>query len=404
MPDAEPAAIRSSQCPRCARGVLDARRRCANCGCDCTNVVTLDGRARRLVAAPRGVALTRAGRPARFTPWRLFETARLQRRDHTAPASTSSWRLTIVNGYKPSISSYLHRRGTDAAIFAPSIEFDFRADEATACSARSRMQTWIDRARRDFRVLDLAETDDDEEPSSEAELFDSRRCPDCGAEVGEVIRPRRCPRCGERLRPHTFEIHGAEPSGRALAIVLALATAMLAGLFLLPGLYVAAGFAGGIGATATIGALILRQPQALDASSRRYIVTPRGIEIRRAPGSPQRYDWEDLPQLAHAPLESGRRRLAAWTQPKSAVSYSPFWYAWLTSPADPPVIDIIIRERGRAGAMSCSEIAQRGQTADAPELSFQENRRHRRDACATGDLPTSTPLITPRPRLPPGGN
>lgn len=107
---------------------------------------------RRLVASSRGVALLQGTRTARYARWHLFDEARLIERRSAVP---DHWKLILVNAYKPSISAYLHSRGTDEPIFTPCLEFEFTASPQTAEAFRRRLQDDIEVAGRSFRELSV---------------------------------------------------------------------------------------------------------------------------------------------------------------------------------------------------------------------------------------------------------
>ncbi|MHC4949016.1 MAG: hypothetical protein ACYTG1_12285 [Planctomycetota bacterium] len=317
---------------------------------------------RRLVLTERGVSVVPTRRDAagaRPTRWHLFDEVRLERRPPLAGLEgPDRWRLTIVNAYKPTISTYLHSRGTDAAIFAPAIEFEFEAPPAEATRLRDVVRARIEAARRRFSPLRL-----DDEP---AVLPVLRRCPTCRRRLDGASA--RCPACQRRLDRSMFEVAVTRlRPGLGPRALLATALVIVAVVTLLG--QGAAGWPLVAAATAAAGLAwpVLRAggpttPGRRRAAARgRLLVTAAGLEDP-ADGR-LLLPWTRIRALRSVQMESGLWRLAAWTAPKRVVLYSPLLFGWTTAPGGGPELDVILESEPRTGRAACREIERRWRTS-----------------------------------------
>jgi hypothetical protein len=187
----------------------------------------IEGRQQQLHITAAGVTLSRPGRRPHFVPWHLFERARIEPPPdaNSDGAGPPSWRLTLVNAYKPTISSYLHRRGTDAPIFAECVQFEFSSTPGEARRLERRLNRAIDRAGARFRVLDLASMELD--PPDPERLLHLQTCPRCDAALPD--RHGRCPACDLRYGPDMFLLRGTPASMTPWLAAAAILGFMIAG-------------------------------------------------------------------------------------------------------------------------------------------------------------------------------
>ncbi|MHC5023135.1 MAG: hypothetical protein ACYTGG_04390 [Planctomycetota bacterium] len=355
----------------------------------------------RLFASATGVALARPGRTPRLTRWHLFDEARIEPWPRGEPynigGSAADWKLTLVNAYKPSISTYLHRRGTDADIFAPCVEFVFRATASEADTVRRRMQSLIDAAARRYRALDLAEMD--RPPLDPAQVLRLARCPQCDSSLAISPRPRRCPRCRERIERGAF----------ALDLTLLAPATGLAGLWMFAGLLAAlvvllAGeplAACAVAAVALLsgGAWTWALRAAGDSGPARLLVMNEGLRLDAGNAPRRTLPWAQLRTFRAVELESGQWRLAWWTEPKIRVTYAPLVFGWMCLPWGGPVIDGVIRGDERAGPILAAEIERRMPIEGAmePQMSVAGVSRPP-DAGSSGASRRAGSAASPTPR------
>jgi rubrerythrin len=299
----------------------------------------------RLVISDEGVGLVRNARVTRFTRWHLFEDARLEPRTDVP----GRWRLTIVNAYKPTISTYLHSRGTDADIFANSVEFNFDAPESEARALQERLRERIHVASEAYSPLTLAEMD--RVPPDRARLLSLQRCPQCGHDVS-TAQDRQCPQCARPFDPSMFALDGRIVTGLPWLLILAVILAFFSMWFAVVKLSAMA-------ITFAIGAVAAVILWWLPRRPRTIVATSEGIEQWPQSGPPRVYPWSELRTCRAIQLESGSWRLALWSEPKTRAWYSPALFMWMTSPLGAPAVDVVLAGDDRAGAVVCEEIERR---------------------------------------------
>jgi len=330
--------------------------------------------ARRLVIGDAGVALLRNGRRVEPLRWHLFEEARIDLMAEGAPTGPSialpRWRLTLVNAYKPSVSTYLHRRGTDAPIFAEAIVFTFQAPAALVETLRQRMGRFIETAASGYRALNLRQMH--LVPPDPDDVFRVHECPRCAYELRALPARGRCPECGWARSDDMFAIPG-RLVGRTPALVMLPAAALILGLVYVLGGYSQIGVPLiGLGLIAIAAHAGLKRM--FDHDDRRTVIATRdGLEIWGPRHAPTAFVWSQLPSHRAIQVEFGRWRIAFWDHPKHSIVFSEFFFTWRTFPPGRPVVDVVIRGDELTGRMICDEIERRlnrdgGTIASAPIL------------------------------------
>jgi len=321
-----------------------------------------DGRAaRRLVINDTGVALLRGGRRIEPLRWHLFDEARidlLAEGDGHDPFHRllPRWRLTLVNAYKPTISAYLHRRGTDAPIFSEAIVFTFQAPAELVETLRGRLARSIQIASRGYRALNLKKMH--LIAPDPAEVLRLRECPCCACDLRGLPRDGKCPVCGRAHSGDMFTLPGRVVTRRPAAVMVP-AFAIVLGVVYLLGGHARPGMALFAFGAVTAG-LCLAMKLMFDRESRRSVIVARnGLEIWTGGDAPQAYDWWQLPEHRAVQVDFGRWRIAFWDHTKSSIAFSEFLFTWHAFPPGRPVIDVVIRGDEQTGRMICDEIERR---------------------------------------------
>jgi hypothetical protein len=310
----------------------------------------------RLVVSGSGVAvLRRRGRP-RFTRWHLFDEARLEPtgRSDGERSADATWILVLVNAYKPSISTYLHRRGTDAAIFAPCVEFALRMPASRAEALRRELSRRIADARRDYRALQLKRMD--EVPLDTASLLGLQACLRCGGDVSVPRAGPRCPACGERFDPAAFVVHDAVLAPAWLGPLVAFLALLAAPALLI------AGLAGAAAAAACLG-LAAAAFSARRRPAPTVVIGHDAVELWHSGEPKTRLRFAELATLGVRRLATGRWRVAAWREPRGWTGYSEMLFCWLALPPGRPALDLLVRGDPRVGELLCREIERRWRAA-----------------------------------------
>jgi hypothetical protein len=303
-----------------------------------------------------GVGVVTDGRLRRFCRWHLFDEARVTACEPAREDTAPRWRLTPVNAYKPSISTYLHRRGTDAAIFEPCVELTFPASAEQAAALAEDLEARVTRARRDYRALRLREMDLPEIDTRG--VLSLSTCPHCRAAIARP-GPGRCDACGFRHEPDMFLLERGVATPSSVPMVLAM-LAITGGALALGSSAMAVAIAAGAVAALSLLYAVWRRWGPSRHEDQRLLVRAHGLEIfdREAP-APTLLPFADFGALRWRRLESGQHRLAAWRDPKRVVIFSPLLFMWISTPPGRPIVDVLIGGDERAAKIACTEIERR---------------------------------------------
>lgn len=318
----------------------------------------------RLLITHEGIGPCRSNTPFEVRPYHLFEQVRLEAADQlTHNEEQNRWRLTIVNAYKPTISTFLHSRGTDAAIFCESIDVTFEAAEPDAIDLQALLQDRIDAARAAYRATRLRE--ENERKAMQRRFRQRLSCHICGASAWGNDSPDQCDACGAFIcfdpqRPRFV----LDAEGVTWNPVIGLGTIAMALISLWPLLHgdLTAALLWLTGPLLYVLWRIIDRTWREGKPVRQWVVTPEGLERYAGARCEHRFTWHDLPICRFVGLERGSWRLALWNDRGLRISFSSLLFSWLSLPISRPIIDVVLNDVDLAGRLICEEIARRHAT------------------------------------------
>ncbi|MCH8822518.1 MAG: hypothetical protein IH984_03320 [Planctomycetes bacterium] len=307
----------------------------------------------QIVIRHDGLMVIRANGRSNFTDWNTFEAVRLEELAFTTSSaySKAQFKLTFVNKYKPTISSFIHTKTAENSLFLLPVEFAVQLPQQEATELRELLNNLVESGQ-------LAKTPTELQATDIESLMQLKHCMQCLYSLKGLKRDGICPECGWEFDRSMFLIDGSIISRRKqqmfgqVSFLFALAGVMLT-TSIPPTLILVLLLLSIAAITIVIPSIIGKQ------EAHKLLATDKGMQEWRGTKLNTKHAWENIATLHSVEDEFSRTRIAMWYDKKDHVRLSSFFRYWITRPMGKPVVDIIVRASPEAGRLIISELNRR---------------------------------------------
>lgn len=299
-----------------------------------------------------GLMIIRANGYSNFTDWDTFEAVQLEELafNDSAASSKGQYKLTFMNKYKPTVSSFIHTKTADNAIFLLPVEFAIELPQQESVELLEMLTSLVESGQSVKKPTGREAVDPDR-------LFQLKHCMLCLYSLKGLQRDAVCPECGWEFDRSMFLIDGSIISNRRHGIMMQLYLLItISGLMLM---YLTPAFIMQFFVLAFAAITIVIPSVIGKKGAYKLLATDRGLQEWRGTKLTTKHAWENIGTLHSIEGEFSRTRIAFWLDKKRSVRMGSFFQTWIVRPMGKPVVDIIVRASPEAGRLIISELNRR---------------------------------------------
>lgn len=306
----------------------------------------------QIVIKSDGLMIIRANGHSNFTEWDTFESVQLDELtfNDSDARSKSQYKLTFMNMYKPTVSSFIHTKTADNSIFLLPVEFAIELAQQEAAELHEMLASWVESGQKDKRPTPH------QEPDLES-LFKLKNCMLCLYSLKGLKRNGICPECGWEFDRSMFLVDGIMVKPRQSLILyvyllIPISFAML-NASIAPSLIL-------LIMALAISTITIVIPSIIGKKGPyKLLATDQGVQEWRGTKLTTKHAWENIGTLHSIEGEFSNTRIAFWLDKKQSVRMGSIFQTWKVRPMGKPVVDIILRSTPVNGRLIISELNRR---------------------------------------------